>query len=350
MTVVLTICSANYLAMAKTFGDSLAEHNENYQFVIGLVDRIPEVIDATYWEPYELIPVEAIGIENFDEMAHQYNIIELNTAVKPFYMEYLYNRNHRIKNVIYFDPDILILGSLKYLEENLERFNIVLTPHRCSYDDTDENINFEVAMLLAGTYNLGFIATSRTAETLAFLKWWQKRLRRFCYSRAGQGCFYDQIWANLAPVFFRKVRTETNPGYNMCYWNLFERSLSKKDGRYLVNDQHELIFYHFSSYSPMQPELVTTRAPVKSLADYPELQLLFDDYRRRLLANQYLSLNAVGCYFMQKQMSSQEHQFPRSVGKAIMKNVCKKALMTLPDVTQRFFRRAAQFIMTNTHA
>src|SRR2546430_2777491 len=101
MTVVLTICSANYLALAKTLGDSLTEHNSDYHFVIGLVDRIPEAIGPTYWQPYELIPVEALGIEGLVQMVQQYNIVELNTATKPFYIEYLYNRDPSIRNVIY---------------------------------------------------------------------------------------------------------------------------------------------------------------------------------------------------------------------------------------------------------
>ena len=38
---VFTLCAANYLAHAKTLGESLAQHNPDYHFVIGLVDRLP---------------------------------------------------------------------------------------------------------------------------------------------------------------------------------------------------------------------------------------------------------------------------------------------------------------------
>ena len=45
MITVFTVCSANYLAQAKTLGQSLHQHNPDYHFVIGLVDRISPELD-----------------------------------------------------------------------------------------------------------------------------------------------------------------------------------------------------------------------------------------------------------------------------------------------------------------
>ncbi len=136
MITVLTLCSANYLAHAKTLGDSLAEHNPDYHFVIGLVDRLPKEIAQDYLSPHELIPVEDLKIEAFDEMAQKYNIVELNTAVKPFYMERLYRRNPKVDAVIYLDPDIVIYSSLEPLVTKLRSNNIIVTPHSCTFDDS----------------------------------------------------------------------------------------------------------------------------------------------------------------------------------------------------------------------
>ncbi len=38
--IALTICSINYLAQAKSLGDSLLKHNPEYTYLIGLVDRL----------------------------------------------------------------------------------------------------------------------------------------------------------------------------------------------------------------------------------------------------------------------------------------------------------------------
>jgi hypothetical protein len=291
-TTVFTLCSANYLAHAKTLGDSLTEHNPDYSFVIGLVDGLPRNLESSYWHPYELIPVEKLNIPDFEQMADDYNIVELNTAVKPFYIEYLYRRDPSVEVVIYLDPDILVLASFESLASKLRTYNIVLTPHLCSFDNSAANVHFETLVLTVGLYNLGFIATSRGETTFAFLDWWQKRVRHGCYYRPGSGIFVDQLWVNLAPVYFPNVLVDKDPGYNMCYWNLFERRLDRREGRYVVNEQHDLVFYHFSGYNPMRPEAPTSRGKVKasSFSERPDLKPLYDEYRSRLLSRNYSSI------------------------------------------------------------
>ena len=292
MTTVLTLCSSNYLAQAKALGDSLLEHNSGYQFVIGLVDRRSDEIQSSYWQPYELLPVEDLSIEGFDAMADDYNIVELNTAVKPFYIEHLYRRDSRVSTVVYLDPDILVYGSFKEIEDKLAAYSIVLTPHICAPDDTPAHMQHEIAALSMGLYNLGFIGTSRTETTFRFLEWWQKRLRYCCHYRPGSGVFVDQLWVNLAPVYFDGVYVEKDPGYNVCYWNRFERRLTQRFGRYYVNGQHNLVFYHFSAYDPNHPENVAGRGEMTAipLRECPDLEPIYNDYRKRLIDNNYSSI------------------------------------------------------------
>src|SRR6266568_2308568 len=202
MTAVLTICSANYLAHARTLGDSVREHNPDFHFVIGLVDRMPDGLEAGYLEPFEVIPVEHLNLPHWGEMVKKYNIVELNTAVKPFYMDFLYERDQKTDVVIYLDPDILVCGPFATLLGKLRHHSIVLTPHSCTYDNSAANIHYEKVMLWAGVYNLGFIATSRSEETLAFLKWWHMRLQDHCFYQPGiAGSFLDQLWIELVPLY-----------------------------------------------------------------------------------------------------------------------------------------------------
>jgi len=153
---------------------------------------MPEGLDAGYLEPFEVIPVEHLNLRQLDQMVRKYNIVELSTALKPFYMDFLYERDQMVDVVIYLDPDILVCGSFASLLDKLKNYNIVVTPHSCTYDDTAVNIHYEKIMLWAGVYNLGFLATSRSDETAAFLKWWQIRLQDHCFYRPGvAGSFLD---------------------------------------------------------------------------------------------------------------------------------------------------------------
>jgi hypothetical protein len=347
MTTILTICSANYLAHAKTLGQSLARHNPDAHFVIGLVDRLPKELAPDYCAPFEMIAVEDLGIPQFADLAKQYNIVELNTAVKPFYMEHLYSRDANTSKVLYLDPDMFVLDSLKPLEDKLEHHNIIVTPHSCTYDDTEANIKTELAMLATGVFNLGFIGTARSEETLAFLSWWKKRMPQYAYARRGDGLFYDQFWINLVPLYFKKVHVETDPGYNMCYWNLFERSLVRKDGHYLVNGQHNLVLYHFSSYSPKKPDLLENRNPNSLLANHPNLKPLFDDYQTALIGNQYDTLSSFPYAFALKPPQTEVVEVRKPSLKRFLKKLASKLLSALPMPVQRCLNRIAEFITWN---
>jgi hypothetical protein len=342
MTVVLTLCAANYLAHAKTLGDSLREHNPDYNFVIGLVDRLPKELEPSYWHPYEVIPVETLGIPTFWEMVQKYDTVELNTAVKPFYMEHLYQRDPSVDALIYLDPDILVCSSFKPLAEKLRTYNIIVTPHSCTFDNTPTNVYYERGMLTTGIYNLGFLATSRSETTSAFLKWWQNRLADYCYFEQGSGGFVDQLWVILAPLYFPGVHVEKNPGYNMCYWNHFERRLSRQDGRYIVNGKHDLMFYHFSSFSPTRPEVITTRVKSRtmSFSDRPDLKPIYGDYCSRLLRAGYTSVSSLPWLIPRKP--------PRSelTVKTATKYGVRVILRSLPIGFQALLKRLAE-ITTN---
>ncbi len=342
MITVFTLCSTNYLAHAKTLGDSLRQYNPDYRFVIGIVDRLPSAIEPSLWEPYEVIQVEDLRIEGFDEMVQRYDVVELNTAVKPFYFEYLFQREPATEAIIYLDPDILILASLAQLEKLLHTKDIVVTPHSCTFDNSDRAVYYEQGMLWMGIYNLGFIGLRRSEVTIAFLQWWQYRLREHCYRAWGTGMFVDQLWVTLAPLYF-PVHVEKNLGYNMCYWNHFERRLSQTNGRYLVNNADELVFYHFSSYNPDQPDKITARK--KSITDSfdqrPDLKPLYDEYRNRLLTNGYLRVKAIPFALRDKPAKT------RQTSIATLRDGLRGILRSLPSSLQAPLKRIAQFTVNS---
>ena len=197
-------------------------------------------------------------------------------------------------------------------------------------------------MLSTGIYNLGFIATSRSDTTFEFLHWWQKRLRDNCYLEHGSGRFVDQIWVALAPLYFPGVLVEKDPGYNMCYWNHFERHLSRQNGRYVVNGKHDLMFYHFSSFSPTRPEAITIRIKSRtaSFSERPDLKMIYDDYGSRLLRAGYTSVSSLPYSIPRKP--------PRSdlTVKRTMKYGVRVVLRSLPRGFQALLKRLAQ-VATN---
>jgi hypothetical protein len=297
MKTVFTICSNNYLAQAKALGDSLIKHNPKYQLIIGLVDKLSENIDYSFFNPYEIIPIEELGIEGFDEMSNTYEITELNTAVKPFIFHFLFKRDTAIESIVYFDPDIFIYKPLDELENCLIENNIVLTPHFFTTINDDFRLS-EPDILNAGLYNLGFIAVKRSDETEKFLKWWMTKLKKQCLIDLKNGLFVDQLWINFVPLYFEKVYILKHLGYNVAYWNLHERQITKHEDVYFVNQLYPLVFYHFSGYNFEYPEKVSKHQNRFNFDQRQDIAPLFQDYHQTVIANNFEELSKISCHYI----------------------------------------------------
>jgi len=291
--IVFTLCSNNYLAQAKTLGDSLQSTNPDIKFIIGLTDKLNPQIDYSFFKPFEILPYYTIGVSTFEEMAAKYNIIEFNTSVKPFYFEYLFNTYGKDSLIYYLDPDILVYESFAELHALLAEYNFLLTPHITQPELT--LTPHETIFLNVGIYNLGFIGMRYSENTKLFLGWWQNRLKDHCYINFAEGLFVDQIWVNFIHLLFEKIYILRWPGCNMAYWNFFERTLINSEGRYYVNSKdNPLVFFHFSAFNPETPSRLArdwrTDFTDKSR---PDLAALYVDYATHLRGNKYDVLSKV---------------------------------------------------------
>lgn len=275
-----TIVSLNYLPYARTLCESFLQFHPDLNFYVLLVDRLPEDLDLT-GENFRLILVEDLGIPNFRSVSFKYDILELNTNVKPTFLRMILNLG--VDELIYFDPDILIYSPLDVVYSALATAAIILTPHSTSPNYEDPNA--ELASLVAGEFNLGFIALSRCEVSLKFLGWWETRCLNLAFSEHRTGLFVDQKWINLVPCFFESTLLLKNPGCNAAYWNLYERMIHKDTDQWLVNQDRPLIFYHFSGVDVDGGDRISKYIDRFDLSNRPEMRELFADYRNRLEKN-----------------------------------------------------------------
>lgn len=295
MTTVFTLCSNNYLAHAKTAGDSYLDHHPGHLFIIGLVDEYDKGIDYSLLSRFTIIPVKEIGLGGFEELNKKYTITELNTAVKPAYFHHIFNR-YQQQNVIYLDPDILVMSTFFELFELLEKHNIVITPHICSpIDDAFAPTDYHT--LRGGIFNLGFIGLSNYSKVLDFLNWWHERVIKYGFADFSQSMFYDQLWINYVPVFYDNYYILKHPGYNMANWNLHERVLTQEQDTYYVNQKFPLRFFHFSSYKFNKPEMICAYLTRYTFDTRPDLKKIFDAYRALLLSNSAEQLSKAHVYY-----------------------------------------------------
>ena len=273
-----TIVSLNYLPYARTVCESYLHFHPDHKFYVLLVDRLPHDY-IPMRESFELVLVDDLGIPDFESIAFKYDILELNTAVKPTFMKSLLDRG--VDELIYFDPDILICSSVELIFEALGNHAIVLTPHSTSPNAALPDV--ESMLLFSGVFNLGFLAVSKAAEARRFLDWWEERCLILGYQERMSGLFVDQKWINLVPCFFNSVYILKHHGCNVAYWNLHERFIEKSSTSWIVNGQVPLVFFHFSGISVDGGSTISRGFDQFNLISRPDLDELFSRYREHLV-------------------------------------------------------------------
>ncbi len=282
--VICTIIGKNYLAAARCLTDSFLEHHPEGQVYVLVIDDL-EGYFVPAQERFITVTVDQLGLAEFEAFTLRYNVLELSTAVKPFFLEYLF-RQPAHEKICYFDPDIYFYQPLTEIWDLLDTYGIVLIPHLLDFLD-DEFRPSELDILRAGCYNLGFIGLAQHAELDRFLRWWQKKLIKECVVDFEKGYFVDQKWIDLAPSLFSSVYIHRDPGCNVAYWNLNHRHIKHQAGLYTINGS-PLKFFHFSGFSPQHMERISKYQDRLELANLPEVTPLFEAYGNRLLAKDYL--------------------------------------------------------------
>lgn len=279
---IFSIVSRNYQHYAKTLFSSVARHHPEADMFCILVDGETGV-SAEYADKLSVLLIHDLGIADLKRMAFQYDILELNTAAKPWAFEALLRKGY--ESVVYLDPDIYLYGSLnRAIELTRTASDIVLTPHLLEPIQDDKRPT-ELDIRRAGTYNLGFCAVRNSSNTLNFLKWWQGKLARQCYVDQDSGIFVDQSWMDLVPGLFDNVSILRDPGYNVAYWNCAERQLRRKpDGAWIAKDA-PLIFFHFSGLDHFAPDRFSKHQNRYTLSNLGPAAELVRDYSSEVLSN-----------------------------------------------------------------
>jgi hypothetical protein len=247
-THAFTSITANYLPKARVLAESVKKLDPGMQFHLILSDNAP-VGFTIESEPFDsLIFAEQLVTENFPQWVFGHSLVELCTAVKGVALEYIFS-TYGADQVFYFDPDMVVFARLDELQRELSRHNLILTPHLTDPEIGDMGIlDNEVASLLHGVFNLGFLGVRNTDEGRRFSRWWTQRLLKYCHDDLPRGIFTDQKWVNLAPCFFENVGILRSPAFNVATWNLTNRRATGSLRSGILINGEPLGFYHFSGF------------------------------------------------------------------------------------------------------
>ncbi|MDQ3506997.1 MAG: methyltransferase domain-containing protein [Actinomycetota bacterium] len=279
---ICTIVAKNYVAHARTLAKSYKDHYPEGKCYVLVVDETEGYINPSE-EPFELVRPTDIGLDDFEHMISIYDVVEFSTAVKPWFLAHLM-KDRGEERIVYFDPDIQIFDRMDGMEGFIKEKELVLIPHVTSPMPRDGEKPSEADIMIAGTYNLGFIALENTERSLALLDWWAERLATDCIVAPELGYFVDQRWIDFAHGVMPGFHVLTDPGYNVAYWNLHGREVKEKSGEFLVNGE-PLKFFHFSGFSPDDRGSLSKHQSRIKFKRGSALSKLCDSYADSLLRN-----------------------------------------------------------------
>jgi hypothetical protein len=276
------VITADYLPWARVTAASFAAHHPGVRFAVLVVDE-PAPGQLRDDEPFELLRPADVGIgqTELDRLWLIYDGLELCCAAKPVLLRHLLQR---AEAALYLDSDLCVYGSLADVARRAADTGVVLSPHSLVPRNADPSLPGDDALLQVGQFCAGFVAVGRRGER--FLDWWWSKLARDCpqWDPSVPLRFLDQRWLDLVVNYF-PCEVDRDPGAGVARWNLWQRALELDGDGYTV-DGGPLRFFHFSSFDPADPTVLSPLAPPHPSTDLersPALARLAGDYAAALI-------------------------------------------------------------------
>jgi hypothetical protein len=156
-----TSASFAYLDRVRVLSETLRRHHPDWTLTLCLSDEPPPgfSFDPSRKPIDRIVRIGELDFPDLRNWMFEHDVVEPCAAVKGQMLCRLLEQGAR--KVVYLDPDIAVLGDLGDVEDLLDRYNVVLTPHQVEPDDTIPAIrDNEIGSLKFGIYNLGFLAVA----------------------------------------------------------------------------------------------------------------------------------------------------------------------------------------------
>ena len=256
-----TIATGSHFKYAAALATSLKRHHPALKSKVLLIDLVGE----QSFRPQASIDVHRLDemqVPDIDHMKIYFNAFELSNCLKPFFVTHLLRKG--FDKVVYLDADILAVNNFSDLFAMLDHHDFVLSPHWLQPELAPKSEVSAHNIADLGFYNGGMWGMRQSPGALDVLEWLMRLLPRCGFDYRQNGMFVDQKLLPLAAQLFRsQFGCLEHPGYNVGYWNLHERNITRSGDRYLVNG-HPAVFFHLSGFRIEHPDVSRSTAPGRS--------------------------------------------------------------------------------------
>ncbi len=253
-TVVwVTAAACNYLPQVRVLARSFTRHHPGRRLTVLITDRRPAGVDFAT-EPYDVLFPHDVGLPEHWPMTHSCK--ELAAAAKPYLMLHALGEMSA-DEVIFLDPDMIVLGTMEDVDEAARQHSLTLRPHLLGPGARSDHLRafVEDRVLQAGTYNGGLLAASASPEARRFLEWWAARHDDGCRYDLAAAQHFDQRWLELAPSLVADIGHFDDPGLNVAFWSLPGSCVDDADGM-LTIDGHPIRLLHFTGFIAERPDVL----------------------------------------------------------------------------------------------
>ena len=277
---VFTTGSRNRMGMARALMATLRQHHPEADQFICVGD---DTAGLAAPPGCRLVAGAEIGVPDWRRTSFAYDAMALNCLLKPHMFLHLvetlgYDR------VLHFDTDMALFDRLDSVLAALDSgASLVVTPHLLD-PPAPGDVPGPLGILMAGTYNTGFVAASGREAGRAALRWWAARVFEDAGVAPQRGLVWDQRWMDLVPGLFADVHILRDPAVNVAYWNLPQRGLARDAAGWTVAGRR-LALFHFSGFDPADPTRLTRHATSLAHPPPPAIAALLADYAALLASH-----------------------------------------------------------------
>lgn len=231
--------------------NSVSAFHPEWLRVVLLADRAGDFFDPA-GESFQVLSVQHLPLPDKQGTLFYYAPRDLEAALKPWLFRWLFD-TRGVDRAIFLDARCWVVSELSMLVEALDAgAPMVLSAHLLG-SLPDDKRPAEVDVLRWGAHDGAVVAMARDSSVgTEMLAWWQDRAYRHALRIPEQGLWGDQRWFDLAaarwPVF-----TLRDPGYNVAYWNLLERPVTREGTRYVARAR-PLALFQFEGFDPERPD------------------------------------------------------------------------------------------------
>lgn len=287
MNLCFTAAAINHIKQSLLVRDSFLRHNSGWRFVIIVADIISdrkiieEIIEYRKKGAEFVFLTELLSVCQdfpFGEAVASYESHELESYLKSVGFKYFFKLG--CDKVLCVEPYMKFYNSVSDAWGMLEKYDAVLTPQMTEPYPENGSMRKNQRIFMSGLTNTGFIAVKNTPDGNMLIDFWMK------YAKDKGGVWkdfkiHDQPWAVWFPYLSDNVLILKNKGYNAAVWNLHERIVSIRNGKWLADDS-PLVCFNFTGLDRYDEAMFKykERYGLSGISD--DLMKLFSDYVKDL--------------------------------------------------------------------